>query len=235
MSITPIVPSAALSGLPSGIWSGTQGLPVLPYLPGQDVAVSKGMVWNTEVIQSANGKERRTQYWPYPLWNFSLQYGVIRHRPTNAELFALWEFFGVLQGSGVAGNRLFQVAMGRRLSPAVYERLSANAFYRGIARGLTFAWFAFTLRWFWSDWADIGALGRTLGWAGSSVAVIGTIATASLVLALPDAAGGITARIAALMRSRYTRTAFASAMLLAIAISGLVLKLSSPEIVYKQF
>ena len=50
-----------------------------------------------------------------------------------------------------------------------------------------------------------------------------------------DAAGGITARIAALMRSRYTRTAFASAMLLAIAISGLVLKLSSPEIVYKQF
>ena len=98
MSITPIVPSAALSGLPSGIWSGTQGLPVLPYLPGQDVAVSKGMVWNTEVIQSANGKERRTQYWPYPLWNFSLQYGVIRHRPTNAELFALWEFFGVLQG-----------------------------------------------------------------------------------------------------------------------------------------
>ena len=152
------------------------------------------------------------------------------HGQTGAFLF-----FGVLQGSGVAGNRLFQVAMGRRLSPAVYERLSANAFYRGIARGLTFAWFAFTLLWFWSDWADIGALGRTLGWAGSSVAVIGTIATASLVLALPDAAGGITARIAALMRSRYTRTAFASAMLLAIAISGLVLKLSSPEIVYKQF
>lgn len=98
MSITPYVPPSFLSALPSGIWSGTQGLPVLPYLPGQAVTVTKAPMWSTEVIRTASGRERRTAYWPYPLWQFELQYEVVRHRPTAAELFAMWEFFNVAQG-----------------------------------------------------------------------------------------------------------------------------------------
>jgi uncharacterized protein (TIGR02217 family) len=94
----PYVPPVALGNLPSGIWSGTQGLPVLPYLPGQTPIVTKAPQWSTEVIRTASGRERRTAYWPYPLWQFELQYEVIRHRPTTAELFTLWEFFNVLQG-----------------------------------------------------------------------------------------------------------------------------------------
>ena len=98
MSITPFVPPSFLTSLPSGIWSGTQGLPVLPYLPGQDIAVSKAPQWSSQVIRSASGRERRTSYWSYPLWQFELSYGVIRHRPTNDELATMWEFFNVLQG-----------------------------------------------------------------------------------------------------------------------------------------
>jgi uncharacterized protein (TIGR02217 family) len=98
MSITPYVPPSFLTSLPSGIWSGAQGLPVLPYLPGQAVSVTKAPKWSTEVIRTASGRERRTAYWPYPLWQFELQYEVIRHKPTNAELFILWEFFNVIQG-----------------------------------------------------------------------------------------------------------------------------------------
>jgi hypothetical protein len=41
--------------------------------------------------------------------------------------------------------------------------------------------------------------------------------------------------IGAAISSRYTRTAFASAMLLAITMAALVLQLSAPEIVYRQF
>lgn len=98
MSISPYVPPSFVTALPSGIWSGTQGLPVLPFLPGQAVAVNKAPLWSTQVIRTASGRERRTAYWPYPLWQFELQYEVIRHRPTTAELMTLWEFFNVLQG-----------------------------------------------------------------------------------------------------------------------------------------
>ena len=98
MTITPYVPPAGLSSLPNGIWSGTLGLPVLPYLPGQNPNVSKSMRWATGVARAVSGRERRTAWWPYPLWEFSLSYGVIRHRPTNDELMILWEFFGVMKG-----------------------------------------------------------------------------------------------------------------------------------------
>jgi D-alanyl-lipoteichoic acid acyltransferase DltB (MBOAT superfamily) len=144
-------------------------------------------------------------------------------------------FFGVLQGGGVAGNRLYQVAMTRRLTSAGYGRLCANPVYRAMARGLTFTWFAFTLLWFWATWADIGGLADKLGVFGCIAAAVGTVCAASIVLAIPDLLGPSGRWLGGVMRSRYTRTAFASAMVLAIAIAGLVLNLSSPEIVYKQF
>jgi uncharacterized protein (TIGR02217 family) len=105
LSITPYVPPSFLTSLPSGIWSGTQGLPVLPYLPGQQIAVAKAPLWSTNVKRTASGRERRTALWPYPLWQFELRYEVIRHRPTNDELAILWEFFNVMQGQ--AGTFLF--------------------------------------------------------------------------------------------------------------------------------
>jgi hypothetical protein len=144
-------------------------------------------------------------------------------------------FFGVLQGGGVAGNRLYQVAMTRRLRPVGYERLGANPVYRALARGLTFTWFAFTLLWFWATWAEIGAVAAKLGVSGCLCGVVGTVAVASVVLAIPDLLGPAAKWLAGVLRSRYTRTAFASAMMLAIAVAGLVLNLPAPDIVYKQF
>jgi uncharacterized protein (TIGR02217 family) len=98
LSITPFVPPATLTSLPSGIWSGADGLPVLPYLPGQTPNVAKAPVWSTKVKRAASGRERRTALWPYPLWQFELTYEVIRHKPLRDELFALWEFFNAIQG-----------------------------------------------------------------------------------------------------------------------------------------
>jgi hypothetical protein len=56
-----------------------------------------------------------------------------------------------------------------------------------------------------------------------------------MVLAVPELLEQSGRWLGGVLRSRYPRTAFASAMVLAIAIVGLVLNLSSPEIVYKQF
>ncbi len=86
-----------------GIWAGVQGLPVLPHLPGQAIAVSKAPKWSTQVIQSASGRRRATSYWPYPLWQFELQYGALRKPaavPNLAadELVDLWEFFNAQAG-----------------------------------------------------------------------------------------------------------------------------------------
>jgi hypothetical protein len=98
MAITPFIPPSFLTSLPTGIWSGADGLPVLPYLPGQSVTVTKAPKWSTGVIRAASGRERRTAYWSFPLWQFELQYEVIRHRPTTPELATMWEFFNVMQG-----------------------------------------------------------------------------------------------------------------------------------------
>ncbi|HYZ20896.1 MAG TPA: MBOAT family O-acyltransferase [Rhodopila sp.] len=144
-------------------------------------------------------------------------------------------FFGLLQGAGVAGNRLYQVWMTRKLTPSGYEQLGANPVYRALARGVTFTWFAFTLLWFWGTWSDVGLLASRLGVSGGALAALGTIATASAVLAIPDMMGSRGDRAARLIRSRYMRTAFSAAMVLVIAVGALVLNLSSPEIVYKQF
>jgi uncharacterized protein (TIGR02217 family) len=98
MSITPYVPSAWISDLPTGLWSGGAGLPVLPFLPGQSPSLTKTPTWSSKVKRAGSGRERRTALWPYPLWSFELSYEVIRHRPTADELAALWEFFNVAQG-----------------------------------------------------------------------------------------------------------------------------------------
>ena len=144
-------------------------------------------------------------------------------------------FFGVLQGGGVAGNRLYQVAMTQRLGPAGYARLGANPLYRSIARGLTFTWFAFTLIWFWASWPQIGALVGNLGLLGVVGGMTAVLIIASVILAVPDIFSPVAGWIAAILRSRYTRTAFAAGMILTLAVAGLVLRLSSPEIIYKQF
>lgn len=105
MSITPYVPPSVLSSLPTAIWSGVDGLPVLPYLPGQSPTISRAPLRSTQVIKSASGRRRTTAYWPFPLWQFELQYEVIRQRRMNdgagnpnIELSALWELFNTVQG-----------------------------------------------------------------------------------------------------------------------------------------
>src|SRR5579872_863929 len=57
--------AATTTAADPGIWAGTSSLNVLPFLPGQAIAVSKAPLWSTKVVRAASGRERRTAFWPY--------------------------------------------------------------------------------------------------------------------------------------------------------------------------
>jgi uncharacterized protein (TIGR02217 family) len=78
------------------------GLSVFPLLPGQSITVTRSPRWSTKVKRASSGRERRTALWPYPLWQFELAFDVVRHRPGNDELAALWSFINTVQGQSQA-------------------------------------------------------------------------------------------------------------------------------------
>jgi alginate O-acetyltransferase complex protein AlgI len=143
-------------------------------------------------------------------------------------------FFGVLQGAGVAINKLYQIEMARSLGRKRYRALCQNAYYRALSRGFTPAWFAATLLWFWSDWSQIAALWRALGAAGAVGAAILTTICATVGLwawvAIRDRVDHLT-----IFSSRYVRTAAVSAEMAVLVMLNVVLESPAPEIVYKGF
>lgn len=147
---------------------------------------------------------------------------------------SMFLFFGVLQGGGVAMNKLFQILMAQRLSRRGYRQLSENPVYRAVSRGLTFTWFTFTVLWFWSSWSQLGGFIKTMGGpallaAWLLVFVVSTLALAGVVW-VQDAA----ARHSGL-GSRYVRTAQVTVMTLIVLISVLIISTPAPDIVYKNF
>jgi alginate O-acetyltransferase complex protein AlgI len=148
-------------------------------------------------------------------------------------------FFGLLQGGGVAGNRLYQLVMTSRLTPKGYRKLCANALYRALARGLTFTWFTFTLLWFWSSWHELAGFVSLMGGGAAALIWPVVIVAATFVLALLEAVRAALLSVelsdAPLVTSRYARTAFVSAMCLILVVTGAVLNMTAPDIVYKGF
>ena len=148
-------------------------------------------------------------------------------------------FFGLLQGGGVAINKLWQLMMARRIGSKRYKSLAKNPVYIAFGRGLTFSWFAFTLFWFWGSWKQIDGVFAALGvvrWLGEWLAAW-LIATAVLafwewlraaLLSLKTADGPV-------LTSRYARVVYASALGLAAAVVTFLLNQPAPEIVYKAF
>ena len=148
-------------------------------------------------------------------------------------------FFGLLQGGGVATNKLYQELMIRCLGTACYDRLSRNRLYLGICRALTFLWFAFTLLWFWSNWRQIAAISasQTIASDACSVALILFVAFVllNLLVTLALRLSKIAHGGALLVESRYVRTAWATALTVIVVLAVAVLSAPAPEIVYKAF
>jgi alginate O-acetyltransferase complex protein AlgI len=147
--------------------------------------------------------------------------------------------FGVLQGGGVAINKLWQLWLTRILGRRAYKDLAKNALYIAFGRGLTFTWFAFTMFWFWANWKQIGTVFSAIAvapwlaawltiWFGST-AVLAILERLRVVLLKPQTAEGPT------LTSRYALVVYATAMGVIALVVTVVLNQPAPGIVYKAF
>jgi alginate O-acetyltransferase complex protein AlgI len=146
--------------------------------------------------------------------------------------------FGLLQGGGVAVNKLWQVALSYSFGLKAYRSLAANQIYLALGRGLTYSWFAFTLFWFWSNWGQIGELFAALG-APVWLAVWGSVwIGAAIVLSTWEfiRVRLVTSQIASIfLTSCYARVVFATTIsLFTFAVTTLIGQ-PAPDIVYKAF
>jgi alginate O-acetyltransferase complex protein AlgI len=148
-------------------------------------------------------------------------------------------FFGFLQGAGVALNKLFQVLAAQGMGRKAYREFSANRVWCAFCRGLTFTWFTFTLTWFWSDWKQIGAIYASLGPAGAALAWGGIFAASTILLALWEAVRTATvtdgAWTQAILDSRYSKTAWTTALLMVVLVTSALIDQPVPDIVYGKF
>lgn len=153
---------------------------------------------------------------------------------------AVFVIYGLLLGGGAAANKLWQLAMTRRLGKAGYRALAEQPIYRGLCRGATFAYFALALVCLWVDLAQLGGLLRTLGAAGLA-ASFGLIALgAALVMPALDFAMATLRRAVAGAPSAASPAGFVGRNAALAAQVLLVLMASSffhkaPEFVYRAF
>jgi len=150
-----------------------------------------------------------------------------------------YAIFGVLQGGGVAINKLWQVWLGQYLGRKKYKELAKNPVYIAFGRGLTFTWFAFTMFWFWANWAQIYSFFGSLNVASSVIVWLGVWVVATAVLAAWE---WLRARLLSIqtedgpvLTSRYARVVYASALGLVAFIIVVMLSAPAPGIVYKAF
>jgi D-alanyl-lipoteichoic acid acyltransferase DltB (MBOAT superfamily) len=148
-------------------------------------------------------------------------------------------FFGVLQGGGVAINKLWQIGRTRAMGRTGYKALSKNPIYIAFGRGLTFSWFAFSLVWFWANWKQIDRVFSSIDviqWLGVWLAVW---LCATVVLALwewlRERLLSIKAAGKPVLTNRYARVVCASALGLIAFVVTVLLNQPAPDIVYKAF
>ncbi len=147
--------------------------------------------------------------------------------------------FGILQGGGVAINKLWQLWLTHTLGRKGYKELAKNAIYIAFGRGLTFSWFAFTMFWFWASWKQIGTVFSAIAvtpwlavwlviWFGSTVLLAMWERLRAVLLKLRTAEGPA-------LTSRYALVVYATAMAVIALVVTVVLNQPAPGIVYKAF
>ena len=148
-------------------------------------------------------------------------------------------FYGVPLGLGVSVNKLYQILMAKWLGRPKYNALTRRWLYGTLARGITFTWFAFSLLWFWSNWAQLGTIAASL--RGAEMAAVWLVIWVASSLTL---AGWELARRwllsyqfenRPLILSRYFRTVACTVYIVVAVVTIFVLNSPAPDIVYKAF
>jgi alginate O-acetyltransferase complex protein AlgI len=147
--------------------------------------------------------------------------------------------FGVLQGGGVALNKLWQLGMASLAGRKAYKKISQNALYTAFARGLTFTWFAFTLLWFWANWQQLEMISKALSgtqWCAVWLAIwVSATATLAFWEWLRPALLTIKFEGSPLVTGRYAMVVYGSIMGFISYVVTFVLAQPAPDVVYKAF
>jgi D-alanyl-lipoteichoic acid acyltransferase DltB (MBOAT superfamily) len=147
--------------------------------------------------------------------------------------------FGVLTGGGMSINKLWQLGLTSVLGRKGYKALAQNPIYVAFGRGLNYAWFGFTLFWFWGDWSKIFKIFSALPSQQWVMVWLITWFSATFVLALWEwlraALLSLRTNEGPVLLSRYARVAYASALGLVAFVLTVLLNQPAPGIVYKAF
>jgi D-alanyl-lipoteichoic acid acyltransferase DltB (MBOAT superfamily) len=151
----------------------------------------------------------------------------------------IFAVYGLLLGLGVSGNKLYQNEMIRRLGRKRYRAVASRPVYQFFARGLTFTWFTLSLVCFWGTGAQVRGLLDLMGWAGVALLALTLFLGASVVLGAAEAirnlALGITVADEPVLRSRYIRTIWGTAIGVIAIATILLMATPAPDVVYKTF
>jgi D-alanyl-lipoteichoic acid acyltransferase DltB (MBOAT superfamily) len=152
---------------------------------------------------------------------------------------AMFVVYGVLLGLGVSVNKLYQIQIARSIGRQRYRTLCGRAWYKAMARGLTFTYFAFSLVWFWATGPQLAVVVRALGARALLLGCLLIWLAATLLLSLYEAAreAFLSVRVGGtpLILSRYTRVAWCSALVLVLSVYLSLMNSPTPEIVYRAF
>jgi D-alanyl-lipoteichoic acid acyltransferase DltB (MBOAT superfamily) len=147
--------------------------------------------------------------------------------------------FGILQGGGVAINKLWQLWLTRILGRKRYKNLATNAIYFSFSRGLTFSWFAFTMFWFWANWKQIGTIFSAIAAVSWLAVWLAICFGATVVLAMWEQLRTALLKLRTAegpaLTSRYALVIYATAMGVIALVITVVLNQPAPGIVYKAF
>ncbi len=147
--------------------------------------------------------------------------------------------FGILQGAGVAINKLWQLCLTRIIGRKAYKDLAKNAIYTAFGRGLTFSWFAFTMFWFWANWKQIGTIFSAIAvapwFAVWLVMWFGTTAVLAMWELLRTELLKIRTKEGPALTSRYALVVYTTTMAVIALVVTVVLNQPAPGIVYKAF
>ena len=147
--------------------------------------------------------------------------------------------FGVLQGGGVAINKLWQLGLTKALGRKGYKTLANDPTYTAFGRGLTFTWFAFTLFWFWANWQQIGRMYSSLGFTKWLEVWFVVWVFSTLVLWLYERLRSalLSIKLAGkpVFSNRYALVITASTLGLLSVVMTALMNQAAPGIVYKAF
>jgi D-alanyl-lipoteichoic acid acyltransferase DltB (MBOAT superfamily) len=161
-------------------------------------------------------------------------------------LIGLWHgstvtfaIYGLLLGLGVSVNKLYQVYMPKIMGRQEYRSLGKNRLYQYVARGLTYAWFAFCMIFFWSTISQEMKFGSALSLADAALAAVAIVITASILLGLwTDATTFIENRLAARGPSAaapYLRAAVVGGLIFACVATEVLISNVNSNIIYQAF